>query len=487
MIFPFCINAQKTSLYKKNHNVNKILREVANFSDFKNASFGFYAIDTKTGEVIAQHNPDLSIKPASNMKLLSTATILELYGPNYCFETKLEYSGDIDTVSGILRGNIYITGGGDPTLGSKYFTQTAQKQFLKAWADAIQAKGIKTITGSIIADASIYSWDIVPPTWSWEDMANYFGAGPCGLSIYDNRYTLYYNTSATVGGSTTITRIEPKIPDLIVENRVTSASISDDQSYIFGPPYSNERFVKGRLPLNRTDYDVAGAMPDPAWYAAYELETELRNRNISIAKYATTKRMLVNENVYIEQKKHLIYTLYSPKLKEIIYQTNRKSINLFAEHCLNHSALKLGVQADTKVAAEALENYWATKGMDINGLSVNDGSGLSHYNVVTARQMVFLLNYMKNNSKFFNQYLNSLAIAGESGTMRRMCKGTRAQGNVKAKSGSIRRVRAYSGYVTSLSKREIAFSVLVNNFTCSSGESRRQLEKIMVALANFNL
>ena len=136
----------------------------------------FYAVDINTGEVISKHNENLALTPASVQKLITTATVLEYLGPNFKFQTKVEYVGTIDPQTGILDGKIIIRGGGDPTLGSKYFPTTATHSFLSYWAKSIYDAGIKYINGEIIGDASLYGYEIVPSTWSWEDIGNYFGA-----------------------------------------------------------------------------------------------------------------------------------------------------------------------------------------------------------------------------------------------------------------------------------------------------------------------
>ncbi|MDF1549081.1 MAG: D-alanyl-D-alanine carboxypeptidase, partial [Bacteroidales bacterium] len=151
---------QFRKLEKRKHSVNKLLNEIKADSDFKNASFAFFALDANTGEIISSYNSDMALRPASNQKLISTATILELYGPDYQFKTSLEYTGSIDTLKHILNGNIIIKGGGDPSLGSIYFDETKDKQFLNQWTKAIQKLGIDSIAGAIIADAGIYSKDI---------------------------------------------------------------------------------------------------------------------------------------------------------------------------------------------------------------------------------------------------------------------------------------------------------------------------------------
>ena len=478
--------AQLRSLEKRKHNVNKLLKQIAAFPGFKTAGFAFYAVDMQSGETIALLNPDMTLKPASTLKLLTTATALELLGPDFQFETKLEYSGEIDTASHVLRGDIIIEGGGDPTLGSKYFETTSDRHFLSEWAEALKSLGIDSLSGRVIGDAGVFSRDIVPPTWSWQNMGNYFGAGPCGLSVFDNYYTVFFNTNGKVGDTAEIAGIQPGYLQLRFDNAVSGDSISYDNANIFGAPYSKRRYMRGQLPLNRQHFGVKGSLPDPALAAALALDSTLNKEGLLSGEEATTIRRLQSKNHPIPKTGTKLFTTYSPVLSEIIAQTNIHSINLFAEHCLMAAGIKLGAAAETPVAVDSVISFWTKKGMDTRGMSLNDGSGLSQYNAVSPRQMVFLLKYMKQNSENFHVFYNSIAIAGETGTIKNMFKGSIAEGNLRAKSGTISRSKAYAGYVTSKSGREIAFSMVVNNFSCTSSEARAKLEQLMIALAEFN-
>ena len=471
---------------KRNHNVNKTLRQILNYPEFKTASFAFYAIDINTGEIIAKINPDMALKPASTLKLLSTATILELYEPDYQFETTLSYIGKIDTVNNVLIGDIIIEGGGDPTLGSKYFDETKEKQFLSDWNNAIVDLSIDSITGGVIADASFYTWDIVPPSWSWLNMGNYYGAGATGLSVFDNYYSVFFNTGDIIGDTVEIVKTIPNIPNIIFDNTITADSISYDNSYIFGAPYSYTRQLRGQLPVSEIDFAVKGSIPDPAIIVALQADSAIKAKNIVINNQPTTIRLLSKDKRVEDNNRITIYTTKSPALYEIIAQTNIHSINLFAEHCLLHSGLELGALPNPDSSIDSLISYWANKGMDTQGMALHDGSGLSQYNAITPRQMVFLLKYMKLESKYFDTYYNSMAIAGETGTLKNMFKGSLAEGKLRAKSGTVSRVKAYSGYVTSKSGRDIAFSMIVNNFSCKSSEAKAKLEELMIALSEFN-
>jgi len=487
LFFSYSISAQtNTPLKKKDHSVNKALNLIKKDVDLRNAGMSFYAIDIITGEVIAEFNENYSVKPASTMKLVTSAAALEVLGADYRFKTIIQYDGFIDEATKTLHGNIYIKGGGDPTLGSKYFDNTKYGQFLKQWTAEIKKLGIDTIKGAIIADASYYSSDMVPPTWSWEDIGNYFGAGPCGLTIYDNMYTIFFNTSSNVGGKTTITKISPDIPGMTFENEVKAANVSDDNSYIFGEPYTYHRKIKGTLPKGKTDYKVGGSMPDPEYFTAYELHNSLIANGVVISKEPTSIRIL-KDTTYLFTERKTITTTYSPKLSEIIVELNLKSINLFAEHFLVEVSIKKGGGNDVKSATDEMEKFWASKGIDTGGISINDGSGLSYYNYISAKYLVFILQYMKTKSKNFDAFYASLPISGESGTLKSVCKGTPAEGKIHAKSGTIRKVKCYSGYTISASGREIAFACMLNNYNCSSSKAKKKLEDFMVSLVLLDM
>jgi D-alanyl-D-alanine carboxypeptidase/D-alanyl-D-alanine-endopeptidase (penicillin-binding protein 4) len=133
-----------------------------------------------------------------------------------------------------------------------------------------------------------------------------------------------------------------------------------------------------------------------------------------------------------------------------------------------------------------MENFWKSKGMDVGGMSLNDGSGLSRYNTVTAKQMVFMLKYMKTKSKNFDSFYESMPVAGVNGTVKSLCLNSFAENNMHLKSGSIRYVAAYAGYVKTKSGRETAFFIDMNNYNCTSSEARKKLEKVLIALAEVN-
>jgi D-alanyl-D-alanine carboxypeptidase/D-alanyl-D-alanine-endopeptidase (penicillin-binding protein 4) len=451
--------------------------------DLKNASVSFYSYDLDSNKIISGVGSRKSLVPASTMKLVTTATALEMMGAGKRFSTTIKYSGEIDT-NCTLNGNIYIVGGGDPCLGSARYSGH-YGEFMSKWANEIRNLGIDSINGKVIGDATIFGEQMIPATWIWGDLGNYYGAGPCGLSIYENlcRLTLQ---SGKRGDSTVISCVSPYIPNLEFDNYVKSMSTKKDQSYIFGAPYQEKRTIKGGIPINAKDFEVRGSIPDPAYLAAFELDMELRGMGVRIANPSTTIRKIKFEGGSIENtKRHIITTTRSPSLSTIIDATNMYSINLYAEHLMNQIGVFRYRHGATGSGTQATQEFWKKRDLDVDGLYINDGSGLSRFNAITARQMVGILQEMYE-SKNYKIFFKSLPVAGKSGTLRNVGKGTAASGRVRAKSGYMTRVRSYAGYVTTKNKRNIAFALIVNNYNCTPYEMKKKMEKIMVKLAEIN-
>lgn len=467
--------------------ISDAIKQLKTDSELKNASVGFLVIDLKTDLIIEDLNSDLSLAPASTQKLITTAASLELLGENHRFATILEYDGTIDTTRKILHGNIYIRGGGDPALGSEYFSAAYYKPyFMDKWVKKTRSLGIDSIDGAIIGDAQVFSTNIIPRMREWEAMGNYYGAGACGLTVYDNLYKITFKSGINSGDPTQVIKIEPEIPGLELDNYVVASTSSADNAYIFGAPYTYRQMIRGSIPRARNEFAIKGAIPDPAFLAAYQLKEKLESTGVSIRDSATTIRILKLRDQADFPSRQPFDTIHSPNLEKIVYRINKVSFNLYPELLAAHIGLKQCGTGDVETGTYALKAFWQSKGMDVDGMSLFDGCGLYRGNMVTARQLVFVLKYMKLKGRYYSAFYESLPVAGESGTIARMFKGTTAQGNLRAKSGSVNNVRAYAGYVNSKSDRELAFAILVNNYNCSGSQMRKKLEKVMIAIANFN-
>lgn len=477
-------NAQ-TQATVTNNKVQTYINEMIKDPMFTNAGISFYVKNLATGGIVAEHNKNLALSPASVMKLVSTSTAMQKLGTGYRFKTQLYIHGSLDS-NGVLNGDLYIKGGGDPTLGSKYYNKKGHKgDFLKKWADTIKAFGIKKINGRIIGDASIFGKQGAPGGWSWSDMGNYYGAAPSGLNIYDNILELQFKTGANHGDSTELTCTYPYIEGLEIKNYVTSSRIKKDNSYAYSAPFSNDFFVTGTLPLAKDSFLVKGAIQNPALICALELESELEKLGIQISSHATTFRELKNrpDSMYKSQEFKLVYSNKSPSLLSISKLTNQRSVNLFAESLLSATGVRTYGSGSTYNGSMAVNKYWSGK-ITTLGMSVTDGSGLSRSNGISAKHLTDLLAYMaktKNAAKF----KSTLAVAGKSGTLSSVCRRQAAAGKIKAKSGSMTRVKSYSGYVDCSSGKKLAFTIIVNNFRGKSYQVKKKLEGLFNTMATY--
>jgi len=433
------------------------VEDFVNQSHFENASFSIYAIDLETNDTLISYDIGRSLAPASVQKLFATAAAIELYKHEYRFKTELTYSGTI-TTNGILDGDIYIIGYGDPTLGSSRF-QNHYSNYLEHWVEKMKSLGIKQINGNIIGDPSEFCYPEINDKWLWEDIANHYASPACGLCINDNIYSLYFKTGNTEGAPTELLRMEPAIEGYSFTNYVTSSAKGGDQAYIFGGPESNNRIIKGTLPWNNKSFKIKGIVANPPLFAAQLLKKEIENAGIKISGKAKSKaKDDKRPNVTV------INTLYSPQLKDIIILTNMWSVNLYAEHL---GALCSRFRKNNlNDAPNALKEFWISKGMNSKGLVLEDACGLSHFNTINSSHLVFILKYMYNSDNF-EVFKSSLPVVGISGTLQWYCRRSSAKSNIWAKGGSMKRVRSFAGYASSNSGKNIAFAIIVNNYDCN--------------------
>jgi D-alanyl-D-alanine carboxypeptidase/D-alanyl-D-alanine-endopeptidase (penicillin-binding protein 4) len=439
------------------------------------------------GTKIASVNENILLSPASCQKIVTTSTALLMFGPDFQFKTILQYDGSFDATTGSLKGDIYIRGGGDPTLGSEKFSSTLIDTLLQKWMSQIKKLGIKKIDGRIIGDDAIYESIMAPGTWDWGDIGQYYGAGACGLTISDNM-VCYYLKSGSEGTNTKYLRMKPYIPGMTLINDVKSGTTGlGDKSYIFGSEYTYYRHFVGEVSGNESEFKIKGSIPDPCWYTAYLLDSALKVNGISLTKQPTTTRMLNEDKQKItpNDSRTKIFTLFSPTLKNIIKQINQQSNNLYAEQLHKYISYSQNGIGNNVASAEIVQNYWVNKGIPKNEFIPVDGSGLSRSNGISASTLTDMLIILKG-EKYFEDFYASLPVSGKNGTMVSFGKGTILENNCAAKSGSMTRVRTYTGYVKSKNGKDLVFAVMFNNYTCDKNEIRKICEEVITKVAEMN-
>ncbi|MES2731976.1 MAG: D-alanyl-D-alanine carboxypeptidase/D-alanyl-D-alanine-endopeptidase [Bacteroidota bacterium] len=462
------------------------LNALQNDSMARHGLVAFSIRSVKTGATIVAINSDKSTAPASTLKLVTTATALAVLGENFTFETSLEYDGVLK--EGVLQGNLYIRGHGDPTLGCDRFDNyPALPELMKFLATKVKAAGIKQINGAVVADASLFEENALPSTWIWGDIGNYYGAAAYGLNLNENLYRVVFQPGKTVGSPAKILRTEPAVPGLEFTNLVaTGSAASGDQCYIYGAPYQPVQYLEGTIPAGVASFPVRGSLPDPPFLCAFSLHQQLKTHAIGIRDAPTTDRLLRQQKHWPAGKRTVIYTHQSPPLKAIVERTNFHSINLYAEALLKTIARYLapvqnGAIGTTANGTQAVQDYWKKKGLDMNGFWMKDGSGLSPKNTITAGQMTEVLRLTASSAAFYA----SIPVVGVSGTVKSLAKGTKAVNNVRAKSGSMERVKSYAGYFTNQAGELMSYAFFINNYDSQGNRIARQMEDILAAMVEL--
>ncbi|MFW6372023.1 MAG: D-alanyl-D-alanine carboxypeptidase/D-alanyl-D-alanine-endopeptidase [Bacteroidota bacterium] len=421
-------------------------------------------------------NSDKLMIPASVLKLVTSAAALEILGPDYRFQTRLGYQGNIE--NGILKGDLIVIGGGDPALGSEYFpNHYFAPHFLEAWAASVKSAGINKVEGRLITDISLYNSEQIPPTWTWEDMGNYYGAGPNALTVYDNLSRVSFQSPPAAGMPTTLLSVRPPLKDIHWTNEVLSSDILRDLAYVFGSPIDNKRVIRGTIPKNRRIFTIKASNPHPEKLLADEFLNFLSSAGIFITGSITSEKVSPADF-------RQIAVLESPALAEIVKVLNQESVNLYAEHMVNQIAAELTGLGSRVAGLKIINDFWKDKGLDVGQLFMEDGSGLSHFNAASPRFVSSLLCYMKNSSTGFIPFYESLPAAGE-GTLSMFNPGLFTKSSFRLKSGSMKRIRCYAGYINSESGNDYTVVVIINHFSGSHTKLMMELEKLFTEIKNL--
>lgn len=461
------------------------LHRLVHHPALKHASVGVSVVDLSSNKQVVAHDAEKSLTPASTLKLITTATALELLGENYRYKTVVALDASDPT-------RIVVMGAGDPTLGSDAFGDNPQA-FFENCARAIGVSLKKDNDYSIYVVDNLFGYDGVAPGWTWIDMGNYYAAGAYGISVYDNSYRLFFNTTDRKS-CPRILRTEPQIKQLTFQNSLSLNSSGADNGYIYGVPFSNERELRGNIPAGRTQFSIKGDIPDPGLVLGETLGDYLSSEGFKITN-VTTARDNYHSGICATELNSPpfrmgmeLFTYVSPPMKEIVREVNVVSNNHYAEHLIRTIGRKYesNIYADPLAAGiDKVMEYWKEKGITTSSLQLYDGCGLAPQNAMSAQFLTDLLVYMYGNDDQSNAFMNSLPKAGLEGTLKSFLRNTPLKGKVLAKSGSIGGVQCFAGYLMD-GEKKYAFSVMVNKFNGTRPQVRSAIEQFLVSLANAN-
>ncbi|WP_173918176.1 D-alanyl-D-alanine carboxypeptidase/D-alanyl-D-alanine-endopeptidase [Halobacillus sp. Marseille-Q1614] len=463
----------QVSAFYENAALSDKLNVILTDEKLNGALAGVSVRSAETGELIYENDGDLRLKPASNMKLLTGAAALETLGTDYTFTTEVLADGERKGNGKMLQGDLYLKGKGDPTL---------MAEDLEAMAQSLKEKGIRQITGDLIADDTWYDDIRLSEDISWNDETNYTAAQISALTVSPNED--YDAGTVIVEAHPSNTKGEPAEIIVTPENDYVeiinkAETVAEDQEKdisIERTHGTNQIVIEGEIPVDGSRSRSWVAVDEPAGLALDLFHEALEEQGIKIKGEERTGKTPKAAELLVSKDSMPVEDLFIPFMK--------LSNNGHAEVLVKEMGRVVHEEGSWDKGLQVVEEFLADNGVNADTLRLRDGSGMSHVNNVPANEFSKLL-YEVQEKDWFPAYLKSLPVAGDSdrfvgGTLRNRFDGTAAEGNIQAKTGSITAVTSLSGYVTTKDGEELVFSIVLNNYL---GSVRAIEDKIAVTLA----
>jgi|ERR1043166_9059434 D-alanyl-D-alanine carboxypeptidase/D-alanyl-D-alanine-endopeptidase (penicillin-binding protein 4) len=488
--------ATSRSLGELQSRITAILRK----PELAPAMIGIKVTSLETGRVLFEENADKLLRPASNMKLYTVAAALDRLSPDYRFVTSV-YAEQKPDKGGTVKGDLIIYGRGDPSIAAR-FNNGDYFKGIDNLATQIAAAGVKKVEGDLVGDESYFVGPQYGAGWEWDDLTWYYGAEVSALTVNDNALDLFIKPGPKVGAPALITTGPPDPLLRIVNKVVTGAKGTKRDFNIYRGLASDQLEVKGSIAIDDKGYTADIGISQPALLFSYLLRSSLEQHGVKIKGRTRTidnrsgasliprpPADLAALHTGLEQVE--IARLESVPLGAIATQTLKVSQNLYAElilRTLGTTVLPESASSPDRTSEgngiDVVKAFLKQAGVLPASLALNDGSGLSRNDMITAEATVELLTYMHSH-KYAAAFRDALPIAGVDGTLRTRFKGTAAENNLRAKTGTLSSATSLSGYVRDAAGEELAFSIMVNNYPSDSAPRANCIEPIAVLLASF--
>ena len=455
------------------------------------------------------------------MKLYTVATALDRLSPDFRFTTSVY--GMAPDNSGVIRGDLIVFGRGDPSLAAR-FNNGDYFKGINDLADKIVAAGVKRIEGDLVGDETYFTGTQYGSGWEWEDLTWYYGAEVSALTVNDNALDLFVKPGPQVGKAALISTGPPD-PLLTIINEVTTGPAGTRRQILVHRALGKDTIlIKGSIPLDDRGYTGGIGISHPAMLFVYLLRSSLAEKGVPIKGRSRTvpppiggpaldpiQRASLIRPTTVPQFGIPIHiaTHQSAPFSLIAAQTLKPSQNLYTELILrtlgniptppNTSSESSGDlsserpnqpapvefrQTSEERGLEVVKSFLKTVGIRPESLDLNDGSGLSRNDMVTADSTVQLLTYMSRH-RYADAFRDALPIAGVDGTLRNRFKGTVAENNLRAKTGSLSSAASLGGYVTTVAGEKLVFTIMVNNYPSDVEPRTICIDPIGLLLASF--
>lgn len=430
----------------------------------------------RDGRLLYARNPDALVMPGSNMKIVTLAVAADILGLDYRFETRVEAAGQV--TNGTLHGDLIVTGTGDPSIGSP---DDGHAPLLLAWAERLQAAGIRRIEGRLIGDDNAFDDRDIGAGWAW-DYQGYGYAAPAGALNYNENAAALRIVSGATDGAPASVRIGPPGHQLELDANVTTTAPGTQADLTL------ERFpgrptlvVRGTVP--RADVPVfrSAAVNNPTVFFVEALRLALASRGVEVTGGAWD---IDDLPVPFAGVRRLIVVHQSPPLSTLAGYAMGVSQNQYAEVFLKAVGRATGGTGSTDAGRRAVLATLGRWGVPADALVIYDGSGLSRYNYVTASAIVAVLAHVWRTESLRGAFTAWLPVAGApGGTLALRMRNSPLTGTLQGKTGSISNARALSGYLRLRNGEPAVFSAMVNHFTAPAGQIDALVERALERVA----
>jgi D-alanyl-D-alanine carboxypeptidase/D-alanyl-D-alanine-endopeptidase (penicillin-binding protein 4) len=440
-------------------------------SRVRGGHWGAIVVSLTRGDTLFTRSPDALMQPASTLKLFTTGLALDRFGPNYQLGTDVLRDGDLSP-DGTLHGNLYLRGGGDPAMSTRFFGSANTP--MDNLARAIALTGIRHVTGDLVADASAFDGQRIPDGWKRNYLSAAYAAPVSALSLNEN--VLWVAVSPARGHADVA--LDPATTAFSVSNNVTVRPGRRGAAVVVYRRGDGNLDVRGWIGADAATQRYSVVVNDPPRFAAGALRAGL-------AALGNAVDGELREGVTPPVARS-VASIESPPLAQIVSQMNRESINHLAELLFRDAARAASPDHVGSVAAgeSALRDFLSNK-LDVppGDVRVADGSGLSVRDSVTPRALVQLLAYA-HHAPWSSAFHSSLPVAGESELLKGRMRRTPAQGNLHAKTGTTNTVASLAGYVTAEDGEILAFAFIYNG--ADRWNARAAMDRTGALLASFS-
>ena len=455
------------------HDLDAILAEPS----LAHGYWGVLVKSLKDDQTLYSRNAGKLMMPASNMKIVTLAAAAEQLGWDYCYETKVFAAGSI--ANGVLDGDLVVVGSGDPSLMA---ADGMSDRVFGEWAETLTQRGIRAINGRVIGDDNGFEKETLGLGWMWDDLSDYDSAGVGALQFNENavRVTIVPGPKAGDGVGVSLT---PTGSGLTVANAIKTAAAGTAPSIAPHRLAGSTRLeLTGSIAADAAPYSFKVSVDNPTQFYVTTLKSALIANGIDVRGPAVDVDDLRDAPATTGAP---AITYRSAPLSELAVRLMKISQNQYAETLLKTLSAAPGVVPTAAAGWKAALAIFERWGVPPGSLIQRDGSGLTRYDFVTPEALVTILAHVDHDARLRGPFTASLPIAGRDGTLASRMKGTPAEGNVRAKTGSMTPVRGTSGYVTSADGEPLVFAILANNYDSSASTITQTEDALIVRLARF--